>query len=101
MISILVPSGILLAVYWARYLLDRFRYGKHVPVIVPLAFTCLFIPKINLINVNRMYSTAGIRTAHCCTSAFRHGRQIPGASFLWRTTAPAITPRMMTGRTSP
>ena len=62
MISILVPSGILLAVYWARYLLDRFRYGKHVPVIVPLAFTCLFIPKINLINVNRMYSTAGIRT---------------------------------------
>lgn len=62
MISILVPSGILLAVYWARYLLNRYKYGKHVPLIVPLVFTCLFIPKINLMEVNRTYSTAGIRT---------------------------------------
>ena len=62
MISILIPSGILLAVYWARVILDRVKSGKKIPWIVPLAFTCLFIPKINLINVNRTYSTAGIRT---------------------------------------
>ena len=61
MISILIPSGILLAVYWARVILDRVKFGKKIPWIVPLAFTCLFIPKINLINVNRTYSTAGIR----------------------------------------
>ena len=62
MISILVPSGILLAVYWARYFVNRYKYGKRVPFLIPLAFTCLFIPKINLIEVNRTYSTAGIRT---------------------------------------
>ena len=62
MISILIPSGILLAVFWARYFLDRYKSGKHIPLIVPLAFTCLFIPKINLITVNQTYSTAGIRT---------------------------------------
>ena len=62
MISILIPSGILLAVYWVRYFLDRYKSGKHIPLIVPLAFTCLFIPKINLITVNQTYSTAGIRT---------------------------------------
>ncbi len=62
MISILIPSGILLAVYWARVILDRVKSGKKIPWIVPLAFTCLFIPKINLISVNRTYSTAGIRT---------------------------------------
>ena len=59
-ISILIPSGILLAVYWANYFFkDR---KKGVPLSVPLAFTCLFIPKVNLIHVNRTYSTAGIRT---------------------------------------
>ena len=62
MISILIPSGILLAVYWARYFVDRYKHGKRVPLLVPLAFTCLFIPKINLMEVNRTYSTAGIRT---------------------------------------
>lgn len=62
MISILVPSGILLAIYWARYFADRYKHGKRVPLLVPLAFTCLFIPKINLMEVNRTYSTAGIRT---------------------------------------
>ena len=50
MISILIPSGILLAVYWARVILDRVKSGKKIPWIVPLAFTCLFIPKINLIK---------------------------------------------------
>ena len=62
MISILIPSGILLAIYWARYFTDRYKYGKRVSLLVPLAFTCLFIPKVNLIEVNRTYSTAGIRT---------------------------------------
>ena len=62
MISILIPSGILLAVYWARYFLVRYKKGQKIPLSVPLAFTCLFIPKVNLINVNRTYSTAGIRT---------------------------------------
>ena len=57
MISILVPSGILLAVYWARYFVNRYKYGKRVPFLIPLAFTCLFIPKINLIEVNRTYRT--------------------------------------------
>ena len=60
MISILIPSGILLAVYWLRYFLAERKKG--IPAIVPLAFTCLFIPKINLMDVNRMYSAAGIRT---------------------------------------
>ncbi len=59
-ISILIPSGILLAVYWTYYFLKDYRKG--VPLTVPLAFTCLFIPKLNLLRVNRTYSTAGIRT---------------------------------------
>ncbi len=59
-ISILIPSGILLAVYWGYWFLKDRKRG--VPLSVALAFTCLFIPKVNLIHVNRMYSTAGIRT---------------------------------------
>ena len=60
MISILIPSGIMLAVYWARYFLAEHRKG--IPLTVPLVFTCLFIPKLNLLEVNHVYSTAGIRT---------------------------------------
>ncbi len=60
MISILIPGGILLAVYWARYFLAEHRKG--IPLTVPLVFTCLFIPKLNLLEVNHLYSTAGIRT---------------------------------------
>ena len=60
MISILIPSGILLAVYWARYFLAEHRKG--IPMTVPLVFTCMFIPKLNLLEVNHTYSTAGIRT---------------------------------------
>ncbi len=60
MISILIPSGILLAVYWARFFLTEHKKG--IPLTVPLAFTCLFIPKLNLVGVNSVYSTAGIRT---------------------------------------
>ena len=59
MISILIPSGILLAAYWGLYLGRGRKTG--VPVIVPLVFTCLVIPKVNLITVNPAYSTAGIR----------------------------------------
>ena len=49
MISILIPSGIMLAVYWARYFLAEHRKG--IPLTVPLVFTCLFIPKLNLLEV--------------------------------------------------
>ena len=67
MISILIPSGIMLAVYWARYFLSERRKG--IPLTVPLVFTCLFIPKLNLIGINRTYSTAGIRTDDFLTLA--------------------------------
>ena len=60
MVSILVPTGVLLAVYWGWYF--GWQRKRGVPLTVPLAFTCLFIPKVNLFNVNPMYSTAGIRT---------------------------------------
>lgn len=60
MVSILIPAGILLALYWGRYL--GWQRKKGVPLTVPLAYTCLFIPKVNLFNVNPVYSTAGIRT---------------------------------------
>ena len=58
-ISILIPAGILLAVYWIRYFGTERKKG--IPLSVPLLFTCLFIPKLNLIRVNRTYNTAGIR----------------------------------------
>lgn len=61
MMSILIPSGIVLTVYWARYFWLTRKQGKKLPLILPLAFTCLFIPKINLIQVNPDHSMAGIR----------------------------------------
>ena len=62
MISILIPSGVFLGLYWARYLWNVFRRGQRIPLALPLLFTCLFIPKINLIQVNPDLSMAGIRT---------------------------------------
>lgn len=62
MISILIPSGICLAVYWARYLWNTFKLKKRVSLLVPLAFTCLFIPKVTLMQINPDHSMAGIRT---------------------------------------
>lgn len=107
MISILIPSGILLAVYWARVILDRVKSGKKIPWIVPLAFTCLFIPKINIFNINRMYSTAGIRmddllTVVLLVMALREGFTYKnkyikwGLGFLAALTAASLV-SMMTG----
>lgn len=62
MMSILIPSGVFLAIYWVRFFLLKNKYGKKIPLILPLAFTCLFIPKINLLQVNPDHSMAGIRT---------------------------------------
>ena len=62
MISILVPTFALLGLYWAWFFFRKFKQGKKLSFILPLAFTCLFIPKINLIQVNPDHSMAGIRT---------------------------------------
>ena len=61
MMSILIPSGVFLAAYWVRYFLLTAKQGRKLPLILPLAFTCLFIPKINLLQVNPDHSMAGIR----------------------------------------
>ena len=61
MISILIPSGLCLAVYWARFFLRKYKYGKKDSLLVPLAFTCLFMPKITLMRVNPDHNMAGIR----------------------------------------
>lgn len=60
--SILIPSGIFLVAYWIRFFLLKNKYGRKLPVTLLLAVTCLFIPKITLIQVNPDYSMAGIRT---------------------------------------
>ncbi len=57
MISIIPISGGLLLLYWLRYF---FLKRKELPLAVPILFTCLFIPKLNLIKVSTL-STAGIR----------------------------------------
>ena len=62
MISILVPTVGLLILYWGWFFFRRFKQGQKLSLILPLAFTCLFIPKINLIQVNPDHSMAGIRT---------------------------------------
>ena len=62
MMSILIPTGVFLAAYWVRYFLLTTKYGKKLPLILPLAFTCLFIPKITLLQINPDHSMAGIRT---------------------------------------
>ena len=62
MMSILIPGGILPAVYWARFFVLKYKRGKKIPLLLPLLFTCLFIPKITLLHVNPDHSMAGIRT---------------------------------------
>ena len=62
MMSILIPTGVFLAAYWVRYFLLTTKYGRKLPLILPLAFTCLFIPKITLLQINPDHSMAGIRT---------------------------------------
>lgn len=59
MVSILIPSGVLLALYWGRYF--GWQRKKGVPLTVPLAFTCLFIPKINLFGIGDVHNPAGFR----------------------------------------
>ena len=59
MVSILIPAGILLALYWGRYFGRQRKQG--VPLTVPLAFTCLFIPKINLFGIGDVHNPAGFR----------------------------------------
>ncbi len=62
MMSILIPTAVFLAVYWGRFFLLNYKFGKNPPLILPLAFTCLFIPKITLMQINPDHSMAGIRT---------------------------------------
>ena len=57
MISLIPLSGILILLYWIRY----FVLKKDLPITVPILFTCLFLPKLNLLKVSGL-STAGIRT---------------------------------------
>ena len=57
MISIIPISGGLLLLYWLRWLLWK---RKDQPVSVPILFTCLFLPKLNLVKIS-VLSTAGIR----------------------------------------
>ena len=57
MIPITPISGGLLLLYWLRWLL---RKRKDQPLAVPILFTCLFIPKLNLLKIS-VQSTAGIR----------------------------------------
>ena len=57
MIPITPISGGLLLLYWLRWLL---RKRKDLPLVVPIMFTCLFLPKLNLIEIS-VQSTAGIR----------------------------------------
>ena len=59
MVSILIPAGVLLALYWGRYF--GWQRKKGVPLTVPLAFTCLFIPKINLFGIGDVHNPAGFR----------------------------------------
>ena len=101
MISILIPTGVLLALYWARFFLMKFRQGKKLPWILPLAFTCLFIPKITLIQVNPDHSMAGIRTDDLLAlvmlivsvldvRTWKNKRILAGVGFLGALTAASI-----------
>jgi len=47
----------MLGVYWLRWIIWK---RKEIPLVVPILFTCFFLPKINLIQVSTL-STAGIR----------------------------------------
>jgi len=57
LISIVDLSLVLLGFYWLRWIIWK---RKEIPLVVPILFTCFFLPKINLIQVSAL-STAGIR----------------------------------------
>ena len=57
LISIVDLSLVLLGIYWLRWIIWK---RKEIPLVVPILFTCFFLPKINLIQVSAL-STAGIR----------------------------------------
>lgn len=57
LISIVTLSLVMLGVYWLRWIIWK---RKEIPLVVPILFTCFFLPKINLIQVSTL-STAGIR----------------------------------------
>ena len=58
MISIIPVSAAIIGVYWLRWIIWK---RKDTPLVIPLLFTCLFLPKLNLMKVSGL-STAGIRT---------------------------------------
>lgn len=57
MISIFPFSYVLLGLYWVRWLIWK---RKELPLVVPVLFTCFFMPKQNLMMVSYL-STAGLR----------------------------------------
>ena len=57
LISIVDLSLVLLGIYWLRWIIWK---RKEIPFVVPILFTCFFLPKLNLISVSEL-STAGIR----------------------------------------
>jgi len=57
LISIVDLSLVLLGIYWIRWIIWK---RKEIPPVVPILFTCFFLPKLNLIQVSSL-STAGIR----------------------------------------
>ena len=57
LISIVDISLVLLGIYWLRWIIWK---RKELPIVIPILFTCFFLPKINLIQVSNL-STAGIR----------------------------------------
>ena len=57
MIYIGYVSGAMLALYWLRYLIFK---RKEQPFALPVLFTCLFLPKLKLVEISDL-TTAGIR----------------------------------------
>ena len=57
MISMIPLSAGLLGLYWLRWLIWK---RKELPIVIPILFTCFFLPKLNLMQVSTL-STAGIR----------------------------------------
>ncbi len=57
MISMIPLSAGLLGAYWIRWLIWK---RKELPIVIPILFTCFFLPKLNLMRVSSL-STAGIR----------------------------------------
>lgn len=49
--------GAFLALYWLRWIIFK---RKEQPIVLPILFTCLFIPKMKLVEISDL-TTAGIR----------------------------------------